>query len=58
MARVGGKWVTSRAALARFITSSTPAVPGDAVSLRPLRTAKQRQRAAERAGRELEKLGI
>ena len=35
MARVGTMWVTSRAALARFLTALTPALPQEAVALPP-----------------------
>jgi hypothetical protein len=54
--RVGGKWVTSVEALERFAAAQTPSL-GDRLSPRP-RTTKQRRRAAERAERELTKLGI
>jgi hypothetical protein len=54
MARVGGKWLTSQAALARFIGASTPAIPTDTAPAPSPRTARQRAGAAERAGRTLE----
>jgi hypothetical protein len=57
MARVGGKWVTSRAALARFISASTPGIPTDNAPPPRSRTAKRRQSDAERAGRALEQIG-
>jgi len=53
MARVGNKWCTSKAALARFIASSTPGIPADNTPEPKQRTAKQRQSAADRAGRAL-----
>jgi hypothetical protein len=52
LARVGGKWLVSAAALARFIAMSTPAIPTNA--LIPVRTPTQRTRASERARLELE----
>ena len=53
-ARVGGRWLTSEQALARFIGAQTPAVGQPT----PVPTPKQRKRAAERAGELLDKLGI
>lgn len=56
LARVGGKWLVSTAALARFIAASTPAIP-----LNPtpkLRTPNQGLKDAERARKELEKAGF
>ena len=52
--RLGGRWVTSKEALQRFADSLT------ARSDKPVstRTPRQRRRAAEKAERELEKLGI
>jgi Protein of unknown function (DUF1580) len=58
LARVGGKWLTSLAALTRFITASTPTTATEAVHTPRSRTDQQRERATERASRELEKLGI
>lgn len=54
--RVGGRWVTSAQAVQRFGEALTPRLDGD----RPPapRTPDRRRRAAERAGRQLEKLGI
>jgi hypothetical protein len=54
--RIGGRWCTSAEALQRFLAtlSAAPAGPAGPAP----RTAGQRQRAAERAGRELDKLGI
>ncbi len=55
--RLGGKWVTSAPALQRFAERLTPR-PADAPPLPSLRTPGQRRRAAERAGAELQKLGL
>lgn len=53
--RVGGRWLTSRGAVARFVTALTPpAAPAPAP--RP-RSAGQRKRASEAAGKKLEKAG-
>jgi hypothetical protein len=51
LARVGTMWVTSRAALARFLTALTPALP-------QANTADEHEQAAEDAGRELVATGI
>jgi hypothetical protein len=58
--RLGGRWVTSREALQRFAEALTPrlAADHDTAAVPPLRTSGQRQRASDRAGAELEKLGI
>jgi hypothetical protein len=55
--RVGGRWMTSAAALQRFAEALTPRLDGADNASTP-RTPGQRQRAADRAGKELEKLGI
>ena len=55
LARVGGKWLASAAALARFIAAATPPIPCDTPLTPRGRTAKQEQSAAERAGARLEK---
>jgi hypothetical protein len=54
--RVGGRWLTSVEALARFAERLTPRREG--VGEPAPRTPTQRRRAAERAERELERLGI
>lgn len=54
--RLGGRWVTNREALQRFAEASTPQMSDRPTS--PTRTTKQRTKAAEKAERELEKLGI
>jgi hypothetical protein len=56
--RVGGRWLTSRGAVARFVqalTSASTPVPGTPAP--PPRSSAARQKASERAGRELEKRG-
>jgi hypothetical protein len=54
--RLGGRWLTSLEALQRFAEALTPRLNDSPVS--PPRTRRQRQRAAERAERELEEMGI
>jgi hypothetical protein len=54
--RLGGRWVTSREALQRFAEALTPRLAGDRP--RTPRTPTTRQRAAESAARELDRLGI
>jgi hypothetical protein len=54
--RIGGKWLTSREALARWTAKLTPRLRDNPMS--PPRTVRQRRRAAEQAERELENLGI
>jgi len=49
--RCGGKWLTSREALERFTEAITPRFDPDACPAP--RTATQRQRASERAGKRL-----
>lgn len=55
-ARIGGRWFTSREALERFSERLTPTAdfPTSAMP----RTPTARQRASERAGRELDQIGI
>jgi hypothetical protein len=55
--RRGRKWITSRQALKRFVAALTPA-PSDSSASPPYRTPKQRERASERAARELDKAGL
>ena len=53
--RVGGRWLTSRQAVARFVTSLTPtAVP---TTPPPPRSATERNRASAAAGRKLKEMG-
>src|SRR5262245_56351012 len=54
--RLGGRWLTSSPAIERFIARQTPNLNADP-SPTP-RTARQRQRVAEAAGKELEQMGI
>jgi hypothetical protein len=58
--RVGGRWMTSAAALQRFAEALTPHLAADdgRAAVPSPRTPGQRQRASDRAGAELEKLGI
>jgi hypothetical protein len=56
-ARLGGRWLTSVEAISRFMRALTPPAPPAPSSQTPC-TPGQRQRAAERAGRELDNLGI
>jgi hypothetical protein len=55
--RLGGRWMTTRAALQRFTERLTPRM-GGAESTPAPRTSGKRLRASERAGAELERLGI
>jgi hypothetical protein len=52
--RLGGRWVTSHEAVQRFALALTPCLEATPTP----RSAGKRQKASERAGRELEKLGI
>jgi hypothetical protein len=54
--RLGGRWLTSGPAIERFIDRQTPQFAGAPTPAS--RTAAQRERAAERAARELARLGI
>jgi hypothetical protein len=54
--RIGNRWVTSAPALQRFAERLTPAT-GDAPIPAP-RSPTARQRASERASRELDRIGI
>jgi len=54
--RLGGRWITSVEALARFAERLTPKSNDSQAS--PARTPRQRRREAERAEKELEKMGI
>ena len=55
-ARVGGRWLTSKEALNRFADRLTPRLDGTPVPAS--RTPGRRQRAADRAGRALDRIGI
>lgn len=53
--RMGGRWLTSTEALRRFALSQTPAFNNPS----PMpRSASASQRAADRANRQLERIGI
>lgn len=54
--RLGGRWMTTREALQRFAERLTPRLDGDATTTS--RTPGRRQRASDKATRELEKIGI
>jgi hypothetical protein len=55
-ARVGGRWLTSVQAIERFIRAQTPHL--GAAAPRRERTQRKRERAADRAGKQLERMGI
>ena len=55
--RLGNRWITSKEALQRFAEQLTPAI-GDTPTPAVPRTPTQRQRAAERAGEALDRIGI
>lgn len=55
--RLGGRWVTSREAIQRFAEALTPR-PDAPVPSQTSRTAAQRRRDSDRAGRELDNIGI
>jgi hypothetical protein len=54
--RIGGRWMTSREAIQRFANALTPNL-NTALPPAP-RTPTQRQKASDRAARELESIGI
>jgi Protein of unknown function (DUF1580) len=54
--RVGGRWLTSEEAIARWAERLTPCLDGESVPTP--RTPTQRSRAAERAAKQLDKAGI
>jgi hypothetical protein len=57
--RLGGRWMTTREALQRFAERLTPRLDSDTAQAPAApRTPTTRGRAAERAGRELERQGI
>jgi hypothetical protein len=58
--RVGGRWCTSRPAVARFLALLTSAHPSPVDQPAPARTPTpaRRQRAAERAAEKLREVGI
>jgi hypothetical protein len=54
--RLGGRWVTSAAAYRRFVVAQTPTL--DETPPLHVPTPTQRAKAAERAGRQLDKIGL
>jgi len=54
--RLGSRWLTSAEALQRFAAAQTPPLTDEAGP--PPHTPTQRERAAERAARELDAIGI
>jgi hypothetical protein len=56
--RVGGRWLTSRAAVARMIAAlTTGADPLSGGPVQPVRTPTDRQKAAARAAEQLKRMG-
>jgi hypothetical protein len=55
-ARLAGKWVTTPGAIRRFVAAQTPRL--DPEPAPDHRSPGKRQRAAERAAKELERLGL
>ena len=55
--RVGGRWLTSRAAVARFVAALTAAASPAALPVPARPTAAARSRAAEKAADALKKMG-
>jgi hypothetical protein len=56
-ARLAGKWITTPGALRRFVEAQTPELADAEPAAKP-GSARQRRRAAERAEKELERMGI
>ena len=57
--RCGGKWITSREALDRFVALQNPADPAPIVLATPSSASRKAKRsAADRAGEELERMGM
>jgi hypothetical protein len=54
--RLGSRWITSRESITEYMQALTP--PLDAEPTATPRTPGKRQRAAEAAGKQLEKVGI
>lgn len=55
-ARLAGKWVTTPAAIRRFVAAQTPSLNGE--KAQPPRTPSQRSKADERARKRLDELGL
>jgi hypothetical protein len=54
--RLSGRWLTSVEAISRFVARQTPAMESNPAAAP--RTPDQRQRASQRAGAKLRRLGI
>jgi hypothetical protein len=54
--RLGGRWITSREAVQRWAEKLTPRLDGEAAPAP--RTATARRRAADKASKELEAMGV
>jgi hypothetical protein len=54
--RLGGRWLTSGPAIERFIARQTPSLAN--IPEPVTRDDRERERAAERAGRDLEQMGL
>lgn len=54
--RLGGRWLTSEAAISRFIAAQTPAT--STAPTPPVHTPRQRQRSATKASERLDRIGI
>ncbi|MBL8800281.1 MAG: hypothetical protein JNM56_40745 [Planctomycetia bacterium] len=54
--RMAGRWISSCAALQRWIAAQTPLLEGEPTPVP--RTPGKRQRASEKAGKQLDKVGI
>jgi hypothetical protein len=55
--RLGGRWLTSRAAIQRFCEALTPRLDTDTAPSRPTRTPRQADRASVQAGERLAEAG-
>jgi hypothetical protein len=55
-ARLSGRWLTTEPALQRFLAAQTP--PNHNAPTLLIRTPRQRERAHQRAVRELDRIGI
>ena len=55
--RVGGRWLTSRGAVARFVQALTAAAAPETTSGQPTRTPTVRRKSSERAAAELKRRG-
>jgi hypothetical protein len=57
VARVGDRWLTSRAALTRYVQALTPPIDATPTPPPPTRTAADRRKASERAAARLRAAG-